>query len=100
MINIRANGNKAAYGIKHFALDTAADMGELNRTILTPGSTAFIISSSEYYMLNGSRNWIKINPSSIGGGGSDDPGLPEEDYDGGSIDGSGFGGGDQDGGTI
>lgn len=89
MINIRANGNKVAYGIKHFILDTATDMGDLDRANLVPGSTAFIISSSEYYMLNGSRNWIKINPSDIGGGGSsDDPGT-NEDYDGGSIDGTG-----------
>lgn len=88
MINIRANGNKMAYGIKHFILDTAADMGDLERQNLIPGSTAFIISSSEYYMLNGSLNWIKINPSDIGGGGSSDG--PEDEYDGGSIDGTGY----------
>lgn len=89
MINIRANGNKVAYGIKHFILDTAADMSNLKRANLVPGSTVFIISSSEYYMLNGSKNWIKINPSNIGGGGSSDGTVPEEDYDGGSIDGTG-----------
>lgn len=89
MINIRANGNKMAYGIKHFILDTAADMGELDRKNLYPGSTVFIISSSEYYMLNGSLNWIKIDPSNAGGGGGGSD-TPEDDYDGGSIDGTGF----------
>lgn len=90
MVNIRANGNQIAYGIKHFVLDNVVDLGTIDRSILTPGSTAFIIATSEYYMLNGLKNWIEINPFSVsgdipgGGGGSDN-----DEYDGGSIDGTG-----------
>ena len=87
MVNIGSNGNRIAYGIKHFNLDEVVDLVNLNTATLTPGSTAFVISTSTYYMLNGSKKWIEIK--SIGGnngsgGGTDDDFI----YDGGSIDGS------------
>ena len=97
MINIGSNGNRIAYGIKHFNLDEVADLTDLNKAALTPGSTVFIISTSKYYMLNGEHRWIEINPfsfpggnNSSGGGNSSEGGNSNNDnrYDGGSIDGS------------
>jgi hypothetical protein len=66
-------------------------MGKVNKSTLSPGSTVFIINISKYYMLNGKKDWVEINPygmgssnSGSGGGGSENDG----NYDGGSIDGS------------
>lgn len=94
MITIGANGQKIAYGIKHYNLDTEADLEKLSKREEAMGSTCFIISTSKYYMLNGNNKWIEITPfgkpaSSGGGGGGDQP--PEDDpsddivYEGGVI---------------
>ena len=93
MVNIGSNGNRIAYGIKHFNLDEVVDLADLNKATLTPGSTVFIISTSKYYMLNGQKKWIEINPFSLNGGGGSNPGggsggSSDNIYDGGSIDGS------------
>lgn len=96
MINIGSNGNRIAYGIKHFNLDEVADLANLNKATLTPGSTVFIISTSKYYMLNGQKKWVEINPLALSGNGSGSGGgsggnsgnTNDGSYDGGSIDGS------------
>jgi hypothetical protein len=93
LINIHSNGNRTSYGIKHFVLDTIEDIKELDKNKLTPGSTIFIIASSKYYILNGKKQWIEINPycmgHSSGGSGNDNSGTENDGiYDGGSIDGS------------
>lgn len=93
LINIHSNGNRTSYGIKHFVLDTIEDIKELDKNKLTPGSTIFIIASSKYYILNGKKQWIEINPycmgHSSGGAGNDNSGTENDGiYDGGSIDGS------------
>ena len=62
MVNIGKNSNKIAYGIKHFNLDEEKDLSKLNKNVLTPGSSVFIIATSKYYMLNGQKKWIQINP--------------------------------------
>ena len=66
-------------------------MSNLNKDKLYPGSTIFIINTSEYYMLNGNKQWIKINPYGIGNSSESDSGGSESEneeisYDGGSID--------------
>ena len=72
------------------------DLPDLNKSQLTPGSTVFIIENSKYYMLNGSKKWIEINPFGktivSGDGGTEEvpgePEIPENDdiiYDGGII---------------
>jgi hypothetical protein len=81
------------YGIKHFNLDTVDDLTNLRKDNLTPGSTIFIINTSKYYMLNGKREWVEINPfhaaSSNNGSGGDGSSAPGSGiYDGGSIDNS------------
>ena len=94
MITIHSN-SQGSYGIQHFILDDINDLYELNkRPSLKPGSTIFVIKTSKYYMLNGKKQWIEINPYNMGSsnGGSVDGGNPsdpkDEIYDGGSIDGS------------
>ena len=83
MITIGANGQKIAYGIKHYNVDTAAELANLDPTYEFMGTTAFIIENSKYYMLNGSKQWIEISPfgESTGGGGAGDTII----YNGGVI---------------
>lgn len=94
MINIARNGNKKAYGIKHYNLDTVEDLNSLDPSRLVMGTTAFIIDTSKYYMVNGSNEWKEINPK--GGSGGTTPGDDNEIiYDGGGVDDE-IAGGDDD----
>lgn len=82
MIMMGANGQKIAYGIKHYNLDDENDLKQLPVDFETMGCTAFVISTSKYYMLNSSRKWIEITPfgnsvSSGEGGGGDTPDTPD-----------------------
>ena len=96
MITIGANGQRIAYGIRHYNLDDETDLQKLPTSRETMGCTCFVISTSKYYMLNSKMKWIEITPfgkvmTSTGGGGDiiDPPedDRPEEDndiiYDGG-----------------
>lgn len=98
MITIGANGQRIAYGIRHYNLDDETDLQKLPTSKEQMGCTCFVISTSKYYMLNSKMKWIEITPfgkvmTSTGGGGDiinppeDD--RPEEDndiiYDGGQI---------------
>lgn len=97
MITIGSNGRKIAYGIKHYNLDTEADLAELQTRTEPMGSTCFIISNSKYYMLNSQKQWVEITPFGkvIASNGSnnetegDDVIIPPENddiiYDGGII---------------
>ena len=76
MISIGSNGQKIAYGIKHYNLDTEEDLKKLPTKNETMGCTCFIISTSKYYMLNSNYKWVEITPfgkiiSSDGNGGDD-----------------------------
>lgn len=59
MINITSSGGHTAYGHKEFMIDTVADLDDLPINI-PMGSVAFCIATSDVYMLNGSREWVKI----------------------------------------
>ena len=98
MITIGANGQRIAYGMRHYNLDDETDLQKLPTSKEQMGCTCFVISTSKYYMLNSKMKWIEITPfgkvmTSTGGGGDiinppeDD--RPEEDndiiYDGGQI---------------
>ena len=97
MIMIGANGNKIAYGIKHYNFDTENDRKSMSTYNLTPGTTVFVIENSKQYMLNGSRKWVEINKSYT-------PAPPSDgDQDGGDVDdseNSGSGNGSYDGGDL
>ncbi len=82
MISIGANRNRKAYGIKHYNLDTEADLATINVNREIMGTTAFVIETSQRYMLNGSKIWKKIAGSTGGGSGSND-----DIYDGGGVEG-------------
>ena len=68
MITVGANGQKIAYGIKHYNVDTEADLAHFDPTHEFMGTTAFVIETSKYYMLNGHKVWKEIDPygNSIG----------------------------------
>lgn len=81
MISIGSNGQRIAYGIKHYNLDTEEDIKRLPVDQEKMGCTCFVISTSKYYMLNGQSKWIEITPfgkavdSSID---TDGDGIPDD----------------------
>ena len=97
MLTIGANGNKIAYGIKHYNLDTEQDFADLPTAREQMGCTCFVIETSKYYMLNSKLQWVEITPFGkvvSGSGDNDNPGggdTPGEDestiivYEGGII---------------
>lgn len=97
MITIGANGKRIAYGIKHYILDTEADLEKMPKENEFVGTTCFVISTSKYYMLNSDYKWIQISPfgtsveggSGGGSGGEETPDEPpvQDDviYDGGNV---------------
>ena len=62
MISIGSNGQRIAYGIKHYNLDTEEDLNKLPVERERMGCTCFVISTSKYYMLNSKFKWIEITP--------------------------------------
>lgn len=62
MISIGSNGQKIAYGIKHYNLDDESDLQKLSTAKEMMGCTCFVISTSKYYMLNSRQQWIEITP--------------------------------------
>ena len=85
MITIGSNGQKIAYGIKHYNVDTFDDLNKLNPKGETMGTTCFVIKTSKYYMVNGDKEWIEIAPFNTSGSGNGSGGgifPPDEDEDG------------------
>ena len=98
MITIGANGERIAYGIKHYNLDDESDLQKLPTAKEVMGCTCFVISTSKYYMLNSKRKWVEITPFGkvIGSSGPnidmDQDGIPDAEdpsiditYEGGEI---------------
>lgn len=96
MITIGANGQRIAYGIKHYNLDDESDLQSLPTEKEVMGCTCFVISTSKYYMLNSKKKWVEITPfgqiMSSDGAGDDDMnnnGVPDAleniIYNGGEI---------------
>lgn len=88
MISVYSNNHKVAYGIQHFILDTPDDLLKLNDKIRFPGSTAFIISTSQYYMLNSEKEWVEVNLFNGNSSGSNSGNEDDDNYDGGDIENS------------
>ena len=78
---IYSSSGRRAYGVKSFIFDSYEDM--LKETNARIGDTAFIINSSQYYMLNHKKVWTEIFPYGTGEGG----GTSTEHviYDGGTV---------------
>ena len=94
MITIGSNGERIAYGIKHYNLDDETDLQKLPTNKEAMGCTCFVISTSKYYMLNSKKKWIEITPfgKTINSEGGDTPSEPDEPdinddiiYDGGTV---------------
>ena len=95
MITIGANGQRIAYGIKHYNLDDEADLKQLPTKNEQMGCTCFVISTSKYYMLNSKKKWVEITPFGkvvSSGADMDGDGIPDSEdpsldiiYEGGSI---------------
>lgn len=84
MFNLISTNGKPAYGVKEFALDFETDLTIINVNDCAPGSVAFIIENSKYYMLNSNKQWIKVTLATSGGGGSSDD-VEEIIYNGGVV---------------
>ena len=86
---IYANGSTFNM-VKKFVIDSFNEIYEINTSQLSPGSTAFDISSSKTYMLNNKKQWIEVQIGSSGGGTDYDGGTPGTSggdiiYDGGGV---------------
>lgn len=93
MISIGANGERITYGIKHYNLDTEADLANLPKGKKAMGCTCFVISTSKYYMLNSEQKWVEIKPFGSGSGSGDII------YEGGTVPGGSGGSGNTGGGS-
>lgn len=86
---IYANGSTFNM-VKKFVIDSFSEIYEIDTSQLSPGSTAFDISSSKTYMLNNKKQWIEVQIGSSGGGTDYDGGTPGASggdiiYDGGGV---------------
>ena len=59
MVNLLSQSGHQGYGIKEYVLDTPADLDNLPVTDKM-GSTAFIISTSQIYIINSKGEWKEI----------------------------------------
>lgn len=60
MINILSQNGHTTYGLKEYVLDTPEDLKYLPIEGNKPGSTAFIISTCQVFMLNSKGEWKEI----------------------------------------
>ena len=86
---IYANGSTFNM-VKKVVIDSFNEIYEIDTSQLSPGSTAFDISSSKTYMLNNKKQWIEVQIGSSGGGTDYDGGTPGASggdiiYDGGGV---------------
>lgn len=89
--------------VKEFTVDAKSDIDSIDISQILPGSRAFVIDDSQWYMLNNQWQWKPVDlgsGSSSGGGGSED--YDHIYYDGGSEDGDttdriNYDGGSEDG---
>jgi hypothetical protein len=57
---LKQNGQDM-YNIKEFIVDTYDSLATIEIRNISPGSTCFVIDTSEYYMLNTKYEWVKVN---------------------------------------
>ena len=68
---IYANGSTFNM-VKKFVIDSFNEIYDIDTSQLSPGSTAFDISSSKTYMLNNKKQWIQVQVNTGGGGSQPD----------------------------
>ena len=52
-------GSRDDYNLKEFFCDTASDLAEIDKTTACAGSVAYVIATSDVYILNNNKEWIK-----------------------------------------
>ena len=60
MHKLFSHEGEITYNTKEYVCDTPEDLKNLPSGSMAMGSTAFIISTSELYMLNSEGEWIKV----------------------------------------
>ena len=60
MINDMSTSGHVKYGLKEYVLDTPDDIENLPVSGIPVGSFAFIISTSQVYMLNSKGEWLEV----------------------------------------
>ena len=62
MIGLYSQNGEVEYKVTEYVLDSPNDLEQLQimSDNAAPGSSAFIIATSEVYMLNNQREWVKI----------------------------------------
>lgn len=68
MVSLYKQDGETVYGIKDYILDTPLDISDLP-TNVKAGSSAFVISTSDKYMLNGHKRWVLLSKGTSSGGG-------------------------------
>lgn len=63
---ISASSGRIGYGVNHYTVDEFDDMKKLP-TSAAAGSTAFVVKTSQKFMLNNKRQWVEIVGSSGSG---------------------------------
>jgi hypothetical protein len=58
---ISTQAGKVTYNLKELIADTYNDISKINVTSLAPGSTVFVIDTSECYMLNSKKEWKLVH---------------------------------------
>ena len=81
---IYANGSTFNM-VKKFVIDSFNEIYDIDTSQLSPGSTAFDISSSKTYMLNNKKQWIQVQVSTGGGSSGVGGTSGEVIYEGGEI---------------
>ena len=75
---VASKNDIARYNLTQFVCNTENDITVVPTTV-APGSTLFCIESSNTYMLNTNREWVKISANNAEGGSSEGA-IPEEAF--------------------
>lgn len=51
-------GGRTDYNYKEYYLDTPEELSQINTEACCPGSTAYVISNGQVYMLNSQKVWV------------------------------------------
>lgn len=86
MISRISQGGQIQYGVYDFVLDSTADLVSLpGLDHIKAGSTAFVIETSQYYMINHAGAWVKVTLATNNPGGGGGGTTPDDNYDGGEV---------------